>query len=437
MAGSPRLRGGVRGVRVFSNRGRRGQELSPRARGDPPRGVRGAAGPFGRPRRRARRERRRRRRKREERDGNLAPFRALPRRWLARWRAFAFAKGAKRRARQARWAAPRRRGAPASRRSARRQKSSSAPRGLAAPGDLYRPRRSDENGVADDDDAAALDAEKTRARCAPSSGTGRHERTNEQRHTIKNERRRETTAISSPSPAVSSWNSSPRRRRRRWRRRWAGRVARRGASGRARGDLGVRAGGVRGVRERHRAFGTAEGLEGLPVGGAANTPLRIPGRLRAARPGFPGGVRARRRRPRRGDRRQTRAFSVGRKCRPRAGARGAPDAFGPRKRPRASRENQHTARARRRSRERGEAAGSAAARRRRGPPPARPRRPRVFARRGPRLHGMAREAAAAREARDPPAGHVAVLRDVQARRRERTRARRARVLRQRGPARGV
>jgi hypothetical protein len=59
----------------------------------------------------------------------------------------------------------------------------------------------------------------------------------------------------------------------------------------------------------------------------------------------------------------------------------------------------------------------------------------VFARRGPRLHGVAREAAAAREARDPPAGHVSVLRDVQARRQERTRARRARGLRRAGGAR--
>jgi len=91
-----------------------------------------------------------------------APFRALPRRWLARWRAFAFAKGAAR--------AP---GAPGGASTAWRPSLSSLREaadglfcphgGLAAPGDLYRPRGSDENGVADDDDAAALDAEKTRA----------------------------------------------------------------------------------------------------------------------------------------------------------------------------------------------------------------------------------------------------------------------------------
>ena len=90
-----------------------------------------------------------------------APFRALPRRWLARWRAFAFAKGAAR--------AP---GAPGGASTAWRPSLSSLREateelfcphgGLAAPGDLYRPRGRNENGVADDDDAAALDAEKTR-----------------------------------------------------------------------------------------------------------------------------------------------------------------------------------------------------------------------------------------------------------------------------------
>ena len=91
-----------------------------------------------------------------------APFRALPRRWLARWRAFAFAKGAAH--------AP---GTPGGASTAWRPSLSSLREateelfcphgGLAAPGDLYRPRGRNENGVADDDDAAALDAEKTRA----------------------------------------------------------------------------------------------------------------------------------------------------------------------------------------------------------------------------------------------------------------------------------
>ena len=118
-----------------------------------------------------------------------APFRALPRRWLARWRAFAFAKGAK----QAR--APGALGA----RSTPWRPSLSALReateelvcphgGLAAPGDLYRPRRSDENGVADDDDAAALDAEKTRVLRAI-FGDGRHA----ERPTTTHDARRTTT----------------------------------------------------------------------------------------------------------------------------------------------------------------------------------------------------------------------------------------------------
>ena len=371
--------------------------------------------------------------------------RRKPRRRSARSRGGGWRGGARSRSRRARRARARRAGrrldgvAPQPLVAPRATEELFCPHGgLAAPGDLYRPRGRNENGVADDDDAAALDAEKTRVLRAV-FGDG-PPRTNER--TTTHDKKRTTTGddrdilpVSSrlelelvPAAAAAALEAT-----------LGGRVRAPGCFRSGPGTWAFAPAASRGVRERHRAFGTAEGLEGLPVGGAANPPLRIPGRLRAARPGLPGGVRARRRRPRRGDRRQTRAFSVGRKCRPRAGARGAPDAFGPRKRPRASRENQHTARARRRSRERGEAAGSAAAfsvgrTRRRRPPPARPRRPRVFACRGPRLHGVAREAAAAREARDPPAGHVAVLRDVQARRRERTRSRRARGA---GAGRGV
>ena len=147
-------------MRVFSNRGRRGQELNPRARGDPPRGVRALRDPWTR---RGARGRRRREETGRRKPTKPRAVRALPRRWLARWRAFAFAKGAK----QAR--AP---GALGSASTAWRPSLSSLREateelfcphgGLAAPGDLYRPRGRNENGVADDDDAAALDAEKTR-----------------------------------------------------------------------------------------------------------------------------------------------------------------------------------------------------------------------------------------------------------------------------------
>ena len=160
MAGSPRLRGGVRGVRVFRIEAAAAKsstrELAEIHRAacaalrDPldPDAARVGGGAE------------------DEENGKnetetSAPFRALPRRWLARWRAFAFAKGANRRARQARWAAPRRRGAPASVAPRGDRRALLPPRGP--------PRRrpvpaatEDETALADDDDAAALDAEKTR-----------------------------------------------------------------------------------------------------------------------------------------------------------------------------------------------------------------------------------------------------------------------------------
>ena len=152
-------------------------------------------------RRGARRGRRRRREngtKKNETETS-APFRALPRRWLARWRAFAFAKGAKRRA-------P---GAPGGASTAWRPSLSSlrgateelfCPHGgLAAPGDLYRPRRSDENGVADDDDASGAGRGR-RARCAP-FGDG-PPRTNER--TTTHDKKRTTTGDDRDILPVSS-----------------------------------------------------------------------------------------------------------------------------------------------------------------------------------------------------------------------------------------
>ena len=181
------------------------------------------------------------------------------------WRAFARAGGRKTGARARRWA-PRRRGAPASR--APRATGSSAPTGARRAGDLYRPRRSDENGAADDDDERRW----TRKTCALRAifGDG-PPRTNEP--TTTHDKKRTTTGDDRDILPVSSrlqLELVPAAAAARWRRRWAGASAP-GCSGRAPG-LGRSRRGVRGVRERRERSTPPKVLKVFPSAVPANTP---------------------------------------------------------------------------------------------------------------------------------------------------------------------